>query len=546
MVASGCEVQKGGTQMGVKKTHQQFLDEIMSKEIPVHILGTYINSQTPLSCKCNKCGLVWEIRPNNLLRGYGCPKCGIEKRAQSQSKDNTDFVTEMSKINPQITIQEEYKGARQPIMCKCNVCGHTWKAAPTNLLKGKGCPVCARKIIADKNRRSHSEFLETIQSFGHNIEPLEQFKGNSEPIKMKCNTCGYRWTTTASSIVYGSGCPRCAGNGIYTQEEFVRKLYVINPFVEVVGEYQRSAIPVKCKCLRCGHIWTVKPNGLLNGSGCPKCYHSTTSFIEQVIFEVFGLILGKEQVLSRNRSAIGKELDIYIPAMKLAIEPGSWKWHESKVKNDRSKRELCSKLGVRLITIYSDYNDARPPFDEDCLCVKETLGFENDLQALQNLIKDLLRLANIDYEISSSQWACIIKTAYDSSRRITTDEFKNKVLSIHNDVVVVGEYTGAWNKIRCECTICGHSWSPTANSLLQGHGCPKCASANSGKAKRKSHSQFESELHSINPQVKLLSKYEVSTQKVMCQCNICGHEWSLLPGNLLKGKGCPKCARKRK
>lgn len=532
--------------MGVKKTHQQFLDEIMSKEIPVQILGTYINSQTPLSCKCNKCGLVWEIRPNNLLSGYGCPKCGIEKRAQSQSKDNTDFVTEMRKINPQITIQEEYKGARQPIMCKCNVCGHTWKAAPTNLLKGKGCPVCARKIIADKNRRSHSEFLETIQSFGHNIEPLEQFKGNSKPIKMKCNTCGYRWTTTASSIVYGSGCPRCAGNGIYTQEEFVRKLYVINPFVEVVGEYQRSAIPVKCKCLRCGHIWTVKPNGLLNGRGCPKCYHSATSFIEQVIFEVFGLILGKEQVLSRNRSAIGKELDIYIPAMKLAIEPGSWKWHESKVKNDRSKRELCSKLGVRLITIYSDYNDARPPFDEDCLCVKETLGFENDLQALQNLIKDLLRLANIDYEISSSQWACIIKTAYDSSRRITTDEFKNKVLSIHNDVVVVGEYTGAWNKIRCECTICGHSWSPTANSLLQGHGCPKCASANSGKAKRKSHSQFESELHSINPQVKLLSKYEVSTQKVMCQCNICGHEWSLLPGNLLKGKGCPKCARKRK
>ena len=79
--------------------------KLCPKEIPVQILGTYINSQTPLSCRCNKCGLVWEIRPNNLLRGYGCPKCGIEKRAQSQSKDNTDFVTEIGKINPQITIQ---------------------------------------------------------------------------------------------------------------------------------------------------------------------------------------------------------------------------------------------------------------------------------------------------------------------------------------------------------------------------------------------------------------------------------------------------------
>ena len=97
--------------------------------------------------------------------------------------------------------------------------------------------------------------------------------------------------------------------------------------------------------------------------------------------------------------------------MKLAIEPGSWRWHESKVKNDRAKRMLCNKHGIRLITIYSDYNDTKPPFDEDCLCVKETLGFENDLQVLQNLIKDLLYLVNIDYEISSFQWDCIIRTA---------------------------------------------------------------------------------------------------------------------------------------
>ena len=116
--------------------------------------------------------------------------------------------------------------------------------------------------------------------------------------------------------------------------------------------------------------------------------------------------------------------------MKLAIEPGSWKWHESKVENDRLKRTLCSKHGVRLITIYSDYNGSVPPFDKDCLCVKETLGFENDLQVLQNLIKDLLRLINIDYEISSSQWESIIRTAYDNSRRITTEEFKNKVLNL--------------------------------------------------------------------------------------------------------------------
>ena len=531
--------------MGVKKTHQQFLDEIASKEIPVQILGTYTNSQTPLPCRCKKCGLVWEIRPNNLLSGYGCPKCGIEKRAQSQSKDNADFIAEMSKINPKITIQEEYKGARQPRMGKCNTCGHTWKAAPTNLLKGKGCPICAHKVIADKNRHSHDEFLEIIRSFGHNIEPLEEFKGNSSPIKMKCNVCKYHWTTTASSIIRGSGCPRCAANGIYAQNEFVQALHEVNPFIEVIGEYQRSAIPVKCKCLRCGHIWKSRPNNLLSGKGCPACYHSATSFVEQVILEVFSLIVGKEGVTSRDRKTIGKELDIYVPSLKIAIEPGSWRWHKDKIENDKMKRILCDDMGIKLVTIYSDFTESHPPFNDNCICVKETLGFENDLYALKDVIAILLSLVDIQADISDIQWEKIIKKAYIQSRRLTTSEFKSKVALLHPNIEIIGEYTGAWNKIECLCKKCGHRWKPAANSLLQNHGCPKCADKERGLKKRKTHEQFADELKRINPQIKLLSKYDVSTQKVICQCSICGNEWLALPGNLLKGKGCPICARKR-
>ena len=105
--------------------------------------------------------------------------------------------------------------------------------------------------------------------------------------------------------------------------------------------------------------------------------------------------------------------------------------------------------------------------------------------------------------------------------------------------------SGSNQKVWWICSNCGHEWYAAIVNRTKGRGCPKCASANSGKAKRKSHSQFESELHSINPQVKLLNKYEVSTQKVMCRCKVCGHEWQALPGNLLKGKGCPICARKR-
>jgi Zn finger protein HypA/HybF involved in hydrogenase expression len=103
---------------------------------------------------------------------------------------------------------------------------------------------------------------------------------------------------------------------------------------------------------------------------------------------------------------------------------------------------------------------------------------------------------------------------------------------------------GSNKKVWWKCSVCGNEWIATINGRTIGHGCPKCGELKKGP-KRKTHEQFSNELKLINPQIKLLSKYEVSTQKVMCQCNICGHEWSAFPGNLLKGKGCPICARKR-
>ena len=532
--------------MGIQRTHEQFVQEVLDRCLDVDVLGTYVNSQTPISCKCRKCGLVWKIRPGNLLHGYGCPECGIKKRAASQSKKNDTFILELQAINPRIVVQETYRGARTPIACKCTECGHIWNAAPTNLLRGKGCPVCARHIIADKLRRTNDEFLEIIRSSGHDIKPLEAYTSLTASIAMECNVCGYKWKTTTSSIVAGRGCPRCAKNGIYTQTEFADKMRSINPNIEVLGNYERSAKPLKCRCLICGNIWDVKPNNLLSGKGCPACFHSTTSFVEQVILEVFSLILGKDAVHSRDKKAIGKELDVFIPSLNLAIEPGSCRWHKDKLTNDQAKRELCRGSGIRLITIYSDYTEKTLPFDTDCLCVKETLGFENDHHVMKKLIAELLNLLDIQFEITSAQWTEIIQKAYVGSRRISTDEFISKVSQLHTNIRVTGEYTGAWNRISCECVQCGHYWNPAANSLLQGHGCPKCADTEKGLQKRKTPEIFEEELMCVNSDVHLINPYVVSTEKVTCECLKCGYVWEALPGNLLKGKGCPMCARKRR
>jgi hypothetical protein len=69
----------------VGKTTEQFIDEMSKKNPNVKILGKYKNSKTKIETLCNKCGHLWMPTPNTLLKGEGCPKCsGLMKKTQEE------------------------------------------------------------------------------------------------------------------------------------------------------------------------------------------------------------------------------------------------------------------------------------------------------------------------------------------------------------------------------------------------------------------------------------------------------------------------------
>jgi G:T-mismatch repair DNA endonuclease (very short patch repair protein) len=62
---------------------------------------------------------------------------------------------------------------------------------------------------------------------------------------------------------------------------------------------------------------------------------------------------------SNDKALIGKELDIVIPEIKLAIEYNGLYWHSingSKYKFGQhlSKTQSCEKLGYRLLYVWED------------------------------------------------------------------------------------------------------------------------------------------------------------------------------------------------
>ena len=159
------ECRKKTKHRNIKKTHEEFLNDLHKVTTDIEILSEYKDAKTKVKCRCKVCGHEWESKPPNLITGYGCRKCGIRKTADRSRKTKTDVEKQVNSIFPHIDIIGEYKNGRTPIECRCNKCGTTWFPTVDNLLKGEGCPYCAE---------SHGE--RAIRAFldSHNIKYIGQ------------------------------------------------------------------------------------------------------------------------------------------------------------------------------------------------------------------------------------------------------------------------------------------------------------------------------------------------------------------------------------
>lgn len=52
----------------------------------------YVNNKTPITLTCNKCGTTFQCRPDNHLKGHGCPKC--PKIISQWEKEIVSFLEE--------------------------------------------------------------------------------------------------------------------------------------------------------------------------------------------------------------------------------------------------------------------------------------------------------------------------------------------------------------------------------------------------------------------------------------------------------------------
>jgi hypothetical protein len=92
---------------------------------------------------------------------------------------------------------------------------------------------------------------------------------------------GHKWETSASTIIHGSWCPKCAGKAKPTFSE-LRQLAESRGGKILSRSYVNNWSPLKWQCKE-GHQWTADYSNVKNNkTWCPYCYGNVVKSISEI------------------------------------------------------------------------------------------------------------------------------------------------------------------------------------------------------------------------------------------------------------------------
>lgn len=174
----------------------------------------YINCDTKVKIRCNRCGKYFMQTPNSHLRGSGCNNCNRKEALDKiKLKKAKEFVEKAKEKHGDLYDYSlvDYQDAKKVVKIICNRCHKVFYQTPNNHLRGQGCSYCNGNHKKDLNY-----FIEKAKAIhGDRYDYSEvEYKNNRTPVKIKCNKCGkYFYQDLGNHISQKQGCPYCYASG---------------------------------------------------------------------------------------------------------------------------------------------------------------------------------------------------------------------------------------------------------------------------------------------------------------------------------------------
>lgn len=201
---------------------------------------------------------------------------------------NEEAIVKVEALMPgKFLFLEPYRSTKKSWKLQCRECGWIWEPLAGNIMfqrKGrtpKGCPLCAKKIFADKVRLTLEEVNRRLEERG--VSLLSGYRTLNDISKIRCMECSETWECKIADIVGRNhcGCPECADYGFKPNQPAV--FY----YVRLIGPDGQ-------------HLWKV---GITNRSATKRLYRDRDR-VDAVLIEdsytVGALAKAREQEILRS------------------------------------------------------------------------------------------------------------------------------------------------------------------------------------------------------------------------------------------------------
>lgn len=243
-------------------------------------LSVYNGSNKKVTVICPEHG-VFEKRACDLMRGDGCPKCGVKNRKVTPTFSTEEFINESRKVHG---VKYDYSKSNcqfksDIVTIICPEHGEFQQSVSSHL-KGHACSKCSNRLKGAYRKKTKECFIEQarkIHGDKYDYSKIE-YKNGCDKLTIICPIHG-EFQQKASDHLRSCGCPKCAleqrrNNNPKTWDckQFVEKSRKIhgNKYDYSKVEYVNYNTKVCIICPEHGEFWKT-PAKHVNGQGCPKC-----------------------------------------------------------------------------------------------------------------------------------------------------------------------------------------------------------------------------------------------------------------------------------
>ena len=327
-------------------------------------------------------------------------------------------------------------GSGLPVFWKCQKCGYVWQAKVNNRFNGRGCPLCANRIVV----RGVNDLATTHPEIAKEWD----FEKNGD--------------LTPYDVSFGCN----------------KKVAWICPK---------------------GHKYmaTIAHRGTATGTNCPICNSGRqTSFAEQAI--LFYIKKYHPDAISRYKDIFdnGMELDIYIPSIHTAIEYDGIYWHSKSKKKDivkvreKTKYEICRKNNIRLIRIKEGGKEQMTPLDIDADATYFVPNSEDRAEFSKFIMGFLSSLEGVYRPLIWYDLDVDVERDKNEIRKYMQEIAKKSIEDTHPNVAKEWDYekngdlkpsmflAGSTERVWWRCSVCGYEWQTTIYARTKGSRCRQC------------------------------------------------------------------------